>query len=86
MEVNQEKRCPLAVKSSYTCGKRSKTILTNVSLFILQVGQIEKVFTTAHKQRNWDHFSKAQRKNLELWHKQLKVGHFTQKYMCHLGT
>ncbi|XP_062583717.1 ecto-NOX disulfide-thiol exchanger 2-like [Saccostrea cucullata] len=35
-----------------------------------QFDQIEKVFSCSRKQRNWDHFSKAQRKNLELWFKQ----------------
>ncbi|KAJ8309907.1 hypothetical protein KUTeg_011772 [Tegillarca granosa] len=35
-----------------------------------QFDQIERVFGSALKQRNWDHFSKPQRKNLELWNKQ----------------
>ena len=39
----------------------------------LEVDQIEKIFTAAQKQRNWDHFTKAQRKNIELWLKQAKV-------------
>ncbi|XP_033760867.1 ecto-NOX disulfide-thiol exchanger 2-like [Pecten maximus] len=39
---------------------------------IQQFDQIERVFSSALKQRNWDHFSKAQRKNIELWHKQLQ--------------
>lgn len=43
-------------------------------LFLFQVDQIEKVFSSSRKQRNWDHFSKAQRKNLELWFKQAQVG------------
>ncbi|KAL3847155.1 hypothetical protein ACJMK2_018084 [Sinanodonta woodiana] len=34
--------------------------------------QIVRVFTTAQKQRNWDHFSKAQRKNIDQWLKQAK--------------
>ena len=33
---------------------------------------IEKVFAGTQKQKNWDHFTKAQRKNLELWYKQIK--------------
>ncbi|XP_060565729.1 ecto-NOX disulfide-thiol exchanger 2-like [Ruditapes philippinarum] len=37
-----------------------------------QFDQIEKIFTLAQKQRNWDHFTKAQRKNIELWLKQAK--------------
>ncbi|WAR27261.1 ENOX1-like protein [Mya arenaria] len=39
---------------------------------IRQFDQIEKIFTLAQKQRNWDHFTKAQRKNVELWLKQAK--------------
>ena len=38
------------------------------------VDQIEKIFMMAQKQRNWDHFTKAQRKNVELWLRQAKVG------------
>lgn len=34
--------------------------------------QIEKVFTTACKQKSWDHFSKPQRKNIDLWSKQIQ--------------
>ncbi|XP_052218635.1 ecto-NOX disulfide-thiol exchanger 2-like isoform X2 [Dreissena polymorpha] len=37
-----------------------------------QFDQIEKVFVVAQKQRNWDHFTKAQRKNVEMWLKQAK--------------
>lgn len=40
----------------------------------MPVDQIEKIFMTAQKQRNWDHFTRAQRKNIELWLKQAKVG------------
>ncbi|XP_074658010.1 ecto-NOX disulfide-thiol exchanger 2-like [Tubulanus polymorphus] len=35
-----------------------------------QFDQIEKVFVAATKQKAWDHFSKAQRKNLLLWKNQ----------------
>ena len=37
------------------------------------VGQIEHVFAAACQQKVWDHFSKAQRKNIELWKKQATV-------------
>ncbi|XP_043203088.1 ecto-NOX disulfide-thiol exchanger 2-like [Amphibalanus amphitrite] len=37
---------------------------------IVQFGQIERVFLAACQQKVWDHFSKAQRKNIELWKKQ----------------
>ena len=29
---------------------------------------------TASKQKSWDHFTKAQRKNIDTWRKQLQVG------------
>lgn len=34
------------------------------------VSQIEKVFVSACQKKAWDHFSKAQRKNIEMWQKQ----------------
>ena len=45
-----------------------------MSAFSLKVEQIEKVFAIASKQKAWDHFSKAQRKNLDMWRKQAQVG------------
>ena len=38
------------------------------------VEQIVSVFQAASKQKAWDHFSKAQRKNLDVWRKQAEVG------------
>lgn len=37
---------------------------------LVQLGQIEKVFSVASHQKVWDHFTKAQRKNIESWRKQ----------------
>ncbi|XP_048883540.1 ecto-NOX disulfide-thiol exchanger 2 isoform X5 [Brienomyrus brachyistius] len=37
---------------------------------LVQFEQIVSVFRAASKQRAWDHFSKAQRKNLDMWRKQ----------------
>ncbi|KAL3219980.1 hypothetical protein MRX96_005726 [Rhipicephalus microplus] len=37
---------------------------------LVQLGQIEKVFATASHQKVWDHFTKAQRKNIDTWRKQ----------------
>ncbi|CAH1180490.1 unnamed protein product [Phaedon cochleariae] len=37
-----------------------------------QLGHIEGLFVTASQQKVWDHFSKAQRKNLDDWKKELK--------------
>lgn len=39
-------------------------------MFLSTVSLIERVFRSARKQRNWDHFTKAQRKNLDTWLKQ----------------
>ena len=41
--------------------------------FSPKVEQIEKVFAASTKQKAWDHFSKAQRKNLDIWRKQCQV-------------
>ncbi|XP_064456082.1 ecto-NOX disulfide-thiol exchanger 2-like isoform X2 [Ornithodoros turicata] len=37
---------------------------------LIQLGQIEKVFGVASHQKVWDHFTKAQRKNIDTWRKQ----------------
>ncbi|KAL4648408.1 ecto-NOX disulfide-thiol exchanger 2-like isoform X2 [Arapaima gigas] len=37
---------------------------------LVQFEQIVSVFRAASKQKAWDHFSKAQRKNLDMWRKQ----------------
>lgn len=37
------------------------------------VNQIEKVFNAASHKKVWDHFSKAQRKNIDAWKKQSLV-------------
>ncbi|XP_068596455.1 ecto-NOX disulfide-thiol exchanger 2 [Brachionichthys hirsutus] len=37
---------------------------------VVQFEQIVSVFQAASKQKAWDHFSKAQRKNLDMWRKQ----------------
>lgn len=42
------------------------------------VSQIEKVFGAASHKKVWDHFTKAQRKNIDLWKRQSAVR--TQKY------
>jgi hypothetical protein len=42
-------------------------------LLLPEVEQIEQVFALASKQKVWDHFSKAQRKNLDVWRKQAQV-------------
>uniref|UniRef100_A0A0K8S492 RRM domain-containing protein n=3 Tax=Lygus hesperus TaxID=30085 RepID=A0A0K8S492_LYGHE len=37
---------------------------------LLQYAQIERVFAAASHKKVWDHFTKAQRKNIEMWKKQ----------------
>ena len=37
------------------------------------VSQIEKVFLAACHKKAWDHFTKAQRKNIDMWKKQAAV-------------
>ncbi|XP_067853072.1 ecto-NOX disulfide-thiol exchanger 2-like [Heptranchias perlo] len=41
-----------------------------LSGILVQFEQIVSVFHSASKQKAWDHFSKAQRKNLHMWRKQ----------------
>ncbi|XP_067947999.1 ecto-NOX disulfide-thiol exchanger 2-like [Watersipora subatra] len=42
---------------------------TKVTGLLSQMDQIENVFAKARQQRVWDHFSKPQRRNVELWTK-----------------
>ena len=37
------------------------------------VSQIEKVFTACSQQKVWDHFTKPQRRNIDMWKKQAQV-------------
>uniref|UniRef100_A0A672YEQ6 Ecto-NOX disulfide-thiol exchanger 1 n=1 Tax=Sphaeramia orbicularis TaxID=375764 RepID=A0A672YEQ6_9TELE len=51
--------------------EHAKEIFKNALMAILtQFEQITAVFTAATRQKAWDHFSKAQRKNIEIWRKQ----------------
>ncbi|TKS72145.1 Ecto-NOX disulfide-thiol exchanger 2 APK1 antigen [Collichthys lucidus] len=43
---------------------------TALAAIVAQFEQIVSVFQAASKQKAWDHFSKAQRKNLDMWRKQ----------------
>ncbi|TRY81298.1 hypothetical protein DNTS_012130 [Danionella cerebrum] len=47
--------------------EKFKNALTAI---LIQFEQIVSVFHAASKQKAWDHFSKAQRKNLDMWRKQ----------------
>ncbi|XP_054453586.1 ecto-NOX disulfide-thiol exchanger 2 isoform X3 [Anoplopoma fimbria] len=47
--------------------EKFKTALSGI---VGQFEQIVSVFQAASKQKAWDHFSKAQRKNLDMWRKQ----------------
>ncbi|XP_023192545.1 ecto-NOX disulfide-thiol exchanger 1 isoform X1 [Xiphophorus maculatus] len=51
--------------------ERAKEIFKNALMAILtQFEQITAIFTAATRQKAWDHFSKAQRKNIDIWRKQ----------------
>ncbi len=47
-----------------------------------KVGQIERVFVSASRQRAWDQFTKAQRKNITQWKNQLAVSVLTETPAC----
>jgi hypothetical protein len=44
-----------------------------------KVGQIERVFESASRQKSWDQFTKAQRKNIAQWKKQLAVSCYDKR-------
>ncbi|KAK1346436.1 hypothetical protein QTO34_000292 [Cnephaeus nilssonii] len=45
-----------------------------LSGILIQFEQIVAVYHSASKQKAWDHFTKAQRKNISVWCKQAEVG------------
>ncbi|CAG2105135.1 unnamed protein product [Medioppia subpectinata] len=45
---------------------------TKTQSVLVQLNQIEKVFESAMRQKSWDHFTKAQRKHIDAWFKQIK--------------
>lgn len=49
------------------------------------VEQIVAVYHSASKQKAWDHFTKAQRKNISVWCKQAEVGNFYSLYPLSLN-
>ncbi|XP_076005385.1 ecto-NOX disulfide-thiol exchanger 2-like [Genypterus blacodes] len=51
---------------------------TAMGAILAQFEQIVSVFQAASKQKAWDHFSKAQRKNLDIWRKQVEEIRNTQ--------
>ena len=45
-----------------------------MGLYDVEVAQIEKLFISSLHKKVWDHFTKAQRKNIEVWKKTALVG------------
>ncbi|RXN20979.1 ecto-NOX disulfide-thiol exchanger 1 isoform X1 [Labeo rohita] len=63
----------------------AKEHFKNSLLAILtQFEQITAVFTAATRQKAWDHFSKAQRKNIDIWRKQCEPKYSVNIYACSL--
>uniref|UniRef100_A0A8C4Q9M1 Uncharacterized protein n=1 Tax=Eptatretus burgeri TaxID=7764 RepID=A0A8C4Q9M1_EPTBU len=65
--------------------ERLKNSLSDI---LFQFEQIMAMFRTAKKQRTWDHFTKPQRRNIDMWYKNAEVSvksfastiiHFTKK-------
>ncbi|XP_022248765.1 ecto-NOX disulfide-thiol exchanger 2-like [Limulus polyphemus] len=50
--------------------KARQLLKQRIQAIIIQFNLIEKVFTTSSHQKVRDHFTKAQRKNIDMWHKQ----------------
>ncbi|CAG9860601.1 unnamed protein product [Phyllotreta striolata] len=51
--------------------RKAKEILRGrMQGILLQFGQIERLFSSACHKKVWDHFTKAQRKNIETWKRQ----------------
>lgn len=52
--------------------KLQETFENRFSKILTQFEHVEKVFKSACKQKSWDHFTKAQRKNIDFWSKQIQ--------------
>jgi hypothetical protein len=66
------------------CIKFRLQVQLNVIFVIIElnhskVGQIERVFESASRQKSWDQFTKAQRKNIAQWKKQLAVSCYDKR-------
>ncbi|XP_008558980.1 ecto-NOX disulfide-thiol exchanger 2 isoform X1 [Microplitis demolitor] len=70
--TNSHVRRLLSEKSSYEEElQRAKELMKGrMQGLLIQFSQIERVFTAASHKKVWDHFTKAQRKNIEMWKKQ----------------
>lgn len=70
--TNSHVRRLLAEKANYEEElQRAKDLMKGrMQGLLIQFGQIERVFTSASHKKVWDHFTKPQRKNIEMWKKQ----------------
>ncbi|CAD6215710.1 GSCOCG00000521001-RA-CDS [Cotesia congregata] len=70
--TNSHVRRLLSEKASYEEElQRAKELMKGrMQGLLIQFSQIERVFTAASHKKVWDHFTKAQRKNIEMWKKQ----------------
>ncbi|XP_034934226.1 ecto-NOX disulfide-thiol exchanger 2 isoform X2 [Chelonus insularis] len=70
--TNSHVRRLLSEKVSYEEElQRAKELMKGrIQGLLIQFSQIERVFTAASHKKVWDHFTKAQRKNIEMWKKQ----------------
>ncbi|KAH1018868.1 ecto-NOX disulfide-thiol exchanger 2 [Dendroctonus ponderosae] len=77
--TNSHVRRLLTEKSHYEDElKKAKDLLKGrMQGILLQFSHIERLFEAAHHKKVWDHFTKAQRKNIEGWKKQsLEIKNF----------
>ncbi|XP_046609696.1 ecto-NOX disulfide-thiol exchanger 2 isoform X1 [Neodiprion virginianus] len=70
--TNSHVRRLLTEKASYEeeLHKAKELMKGRMQGLLIQFSQIERVFTAASHKKVWDHFTKAQRKNIEMWKKQ----------------
>ncbi|XP_074093740.1 ecto-NOX disulfide-thiol exchanger 2 isoform X2 [Cotesia typhae] len=70
--TNSHVRRLLSEKASYEeeLQRAKKLMKGRMQGLLIQFSQIERVFTAASHKKVWDHFTKAQRKNIKMWKKQ----------------
>ena len=74
VKVAQETAIIIQLQFNCVCRDNYSPLSLTISIgWHSAVKQIERVFGSAAHQKVWDHFTKAQRKNITAWKKQLQV-------------
>ncbi len=74
-----EARLNTCFETRESTGSDNKEFKNRYQTWIILVRQIDRVFAAARRQKAWDQFTKAQRKNISQWIEHLQV---TKYFKC----